>query len=145
VLTLYRIHPNQISTIRREQQRKSVWEIQSRLLQQLHVEPSEEEQSLHLDIGVGWHFAADEGRLNLTADWLNKLAGANDKTAVFPREGFRDVLAERWFLANLAAVREGMVSWKRYGKSGLASWGASRLRRQARLLLESMRHGKYGA
>jgi len=145
VLTLYRIHPNQISTIKREQQRKAVWEIQSRLLQQLYVEPSEEEKFLHLEIGVGWHFAADVVSLDLTEGWLKKLAGANDKTAVFPREGFRGVLAERWFLANLAAVRVGMVSWKRYGKSGLASWGASRLRRQARLLLESMRHGKYGA
>lgn len=145
VLTLYRIHPNQISTIRREQQRKSVWEIQSRLLKQLHVAPSEEERSLHLEIGVGWYFGADEARLNLTEEWLNKLASANDKTAVFPLEGFRDVLAERWFLANLGAVREGMVSWKRYGQSGLAISGASRLRRLARLLFESMRHGKYGA
>jgi len=145
VLTLYRIHPNQISTIRREQQRKSVWEIQSRLLKQLHVAPSEEEKSLHLDIGVGWHFGTDEARLNLTEGWLNKLASANDKTAVFPLEGFRDVLAERWFLANLGAVRERSVSWKRYGQSGLAIAGTSRLRRLARLFIESMRHGKYGA
>lgn len=142
VLTLYRIHPNQISTIRREQQRKSVWEIQFRLLKQLYVAPSEEEKTLHLDIGAGWHFVADEAQLNLTEEWLNKLAGANDKTAVFPKEGFRDVLAERWFLANLEAVRGGKTSWRRYGKSGLISMGASRLRRQARLLLESVRHGK---
>lgn len=142
VLTLYRIHPNQISTIRREQQRKSVWEIQSRLLKQLRVDPSEQEKALHLDIGVGWHFLADEAQLNSTEEWLNKLAAANENTGVFPREGFRRVLAERWFLANLAVVREGMISWKHYGKSGLASRGASRLRRQARLLLESMRHGK---
>lgn len=142
VLTLYRIHPNQISTIRREQQRKSVWEIQSRLLKQLHVAPSEQEKALHLDIGVGWHFVVDEAQLNRTEEWLNKLAAANENTEVFPRDAFRRVLAERWFFANLAPVREGMVSWKRYGKSGLSSWGASRLRRQARLLLESMRHGK---
>lgn len=142
VLTLYRIHPNQISSIKREQQRKSVREIQLRLLRLLNVEPSEVEMLLHLDVGVGWHFAADERRLNLTEVWLNKLAAANDITSVFPLDGLRDVLAERWFLANMAAVRQGVVSWKRYCKSGLASEGSSPRRRQLRLILESLRHGK---
>lgn len=118
-----------------------MWEIQSRLIEQLHVAPSEEEKSLHQDIGAGWHFGGGEARLNLTESWLNKLASANDKTAVFPLKAFREVLAERWFLANLAAVREGSVSWERYGQSGLALSGASRLRRLARLFLESMRRG----
>jgi len=142
VLTLYRIHPDQISTIKREQQKKAVWAIQSRSIQQLHVEPSDEEKSLHLDIGVRWHFVADNERVDLTEDWLGKLGSANDRWQVFPTNGFRHVLAERWFLANLAAVREGKTSWKRYGRSVLSSWEPLRLRRQARLLLASMRHGK---
>ena len=142
VLTLYRIHPNQISTIKHEQQKKAVWAIQSRLLQQLQIDPSTEDEALHLDIGVGWHFKADKERLNITEKWLIKLADANDKFQVFPRHGLRHVLAERWFFANLAAVREGQTSWRRYAKSALSSWEPLRLRRQARLLLESMRHGK---
>ena len=145
VLTLYRIHPNQISAIRHEQQRKSVWKIQSRLLHQLHIYPTDEEKLLHLDIGVGWHFDADKVRHKLTEHWLNKLVNANDKTAVFPREGFRDVIAERWFLANLVAVRKGTASWKHYGKSKLSSSRASRLVRLARLLSLSVRYGNHGA
>ena len=144
VLTLYRVHPNQISTIKHEQQKKSVWEIQLRLLRQLHLAPSEEERSLHLDLGVGWNFPTDEVQLDLTEDWLNKLANANDKNTVFPRDGFRAVLAERWFLSNLAAIRAEKTSWKRYGKSALTSWGTLKLRRQASLILVSIRHGKYG-
>lgn len=142
VLTLYRIHPNQISKIKSEEQKKAVWAIQSRLLQQLQIEPSEEEKSLHLDIGVGWHFVASKERVELTEAWLVKLACANDRSQVFSIEGFRQVLAERWLFANLPAVRSGLTSWRRYGKSMLSSWEPLRLRRQARLLFDSMRHGK---
>jgi hypothetical protein len=142
VLTLYRVHPTQISTIKKEQQKKAVWAIQSRLLQQLQVEPSEEEISLHYDIGVRWHFAGEKERVGVTEDWLLKLESANERWQVFPREGFRQALAERWFLANLAAVRAGQVSWRQYGKSLVSSWEPLRFRRKARLLLESMRHGR---
>lgn len=141
-LTVYRIHPTQITKIKREQQRKSVWEIQLRLLEQLQINPSEEEKLLHLEIGVGWCFSSDKMRLSFTEDWLNKLASANEKTEVFPPERFRDVLEQRWFLANLGTVRGGAVSWTRYGQSGLAIAGASRFRRLARILFESMRYGK---
>ena len=142
VLTLYRIHPNQISTIKHEQQQKAVWSIQLQLLQQLHIDPSTEDQALHLDIGANWHFKPDKGRLDATEAWLIKLADANHKSQVFPIDSLKLVLAERWFFANLAAVRKGQTNWRRYSKSVLGSWAPLRLRRQARLLWESIRHEK---
>lgn len=134
VLTLYRIHPNQISAMRREQQRKAVWEIQSRLLRQLCVEPTEEEKLLHLDIGEGWKFLADKVRLDQTEDWLHKLKKANHKAAVFPKDGFLKTLSERWFLANHGAVGAGGGSWARYSNSSLACEGLTSLRRYIRFL-----------
>lgn len=134
VLTLYRIHSGQISTAKREQQSKSIWEIQSRLLRQLCVEPTEEEKLLHLDIGVGWNFLADKVRLDQTEEWLHKLEKANHKEAVFPKDGFRNVLSERWFLANRAAVGVGGGSWTRYSSSILACQDPVTLRRYIRFL-----------
>lgn len=142
VLTLYRIHPNQTSTIRHEQQQKAVWTIQSQLLQQLQIDPSTEDQALHLDVGVNWHFKPDKVRLDATEAWLTKLADANHKSEVFPIDGLKHVLAERWFLANLSVVRKGQANWRHYSKSILGSWAPLRLGRQARLLWESIRHGK---
>ncbi|SFL47026.1 Glycosyl transferase family 2 [Desulfomicrobium norvegicum] len=140
VHTLYRIHANQITTIKSNHQLAAVWAIQTRLLQQLQVEPTAAEKALHLDIGVGWHFLADKERLEFTEAWLVKLAAANDSLQVFPKDGFRCVLAERWLLANFAALRSEQTSWRRYGKSLLSNWEPRRMRKQARLLFESMRH-----
>lgn len=142
VLTLYRIHPNQTSTIKHEQQQKAVWTIQLQLLQQLQIDPSTKDQALHLDIGASWHFKPDNERLDATEAWLIKLADANIKSQVFPIDSLKRVLAERWFFANLAVVRVGQTNWKHYGKSILSSWTPLRLRHQARLLWESIRHGK---
>lgn len=140
VLTLYRIHTNQITTINCKKQDAAVWAVQARLLQQLQIEPTAAEKSLHLDIGVGWRFLADKERLALTEAWLVKLAAANDNLQVFPKDGFRRVLAERWLLANFAAVRSEQTSWRRYGKSPLSDWEPRRMRKQVRLLFEYMRH-----
>lgn len=134
VLTFYRIHSGQISTAKREQQVKSVWEIQSRLLRQLCVEPTKEEKLLHLDIGVGWKFLADKVRLDQTEEWLHKLEKSNHMAAVFPKDGFRNVVSERWFLANLAAVGVGGGSWARYSSSILACQDPITLRRYIRFL-----------
>lgn len=142
ILTLYRMHPNQISKIKSEQQKVAVWAIQSRLLRQLGIEPTEDEKALHLDVGVGWRFLADKDRLEFTEKWLVKLEEANSLLQVFPREGFRRVLAERWYLANFAAVRSGQTSWRRYGESELSVWEHLRFRRQVRLFLGSLCHAQ---
>lgn len=141
VLTLYRIHPNQISTIKRVQQKKSVWAIQSRLLEQLQIDASEDEKALHLDIGAGWVFTADDTRVDATEGWLVRLADANDRFSVFPVDGFRRVLAERWFLANHAAARGGRGGLSRYRKSVISAWEPLWLRRQTRLLLDAVLYG----
>lgn len=117
---------------KREQQSKSVWEIQSRLLRQLCVEPTDEEKLLHLDIGVGWKFLEDKFRLDQTEEWLHKLQKANHKAAVFPQDGFRKVLSERWFLANLATVNAAGGSWARYSRSPLAYEDQTTLRHYIR-------------
>lgn len=140
VLTFYRIHSDQITTIKSEHQQSAVWAIQAKLLQNLQIYPTVAEKALHLDIGVGWLYLADKERLEFTEAWLVKLAEANDRLQVFPKDGFRRVLAERWFLANFAVVRSRQASWKRYGKSLLSAWEPRRMQKQARLVFEYMRH-----
>lgn len=136
VLTLYRVHPNQISNIKREKQINSIWEIQSRLLHELRIQPNDKEKLLHLDIGVGWHFESNKEIINSTENWLLKLANANDKMNVFPKDGFYKVLANRWSFTIHSAISDGLETWSRFGKSELIKYDLVNLRRQTRLLYD---------
>ena len=140
VLTLYRLHSKQTSKKSLDLQMASVWSIQARLLKQLNLEPSEEQKTLHLGLGVGCNYAPDKYRLDLTEDWLYKLAKANDSSLIFPQSSFCKLLAHQWFAANYAVVCAGNEDWRRYGKSLLSKWNKQSMRRKARLLLSSTLH-----
>jgi len=120
VLTLYRTHPNQTSIHRAEMQNDAIWSVQLRLLGSLEISPTEEEKSIHLDIGVRWKFAGTRDSVLRARDWLEKLDHANKRTRAFPQPAFQRVLIERWLSVCQAATREGMFAWSTFWKSSLS-------------------------
>lgn len=140
VLTYYRVHPAQTSTSNSVKQRASVWITQSRLLAQMGIAASEEEKELHLNIGAGWRFLPDLSQLEATRDWLAKLEAANETMRIFPRDAFRRVLAERWFLAAMGASINGMAALKSYWGTPLSHWVDKRHKRMVRLVWSCLRH-----
>jgi glycosyltransferase involved in cell wall biosynthesis len=119
-LTQYRIHGNQTSVMRAEQQKIAVWKIQSRLIAQLGLTASNEEKLIHLEIGAAWHFSGEKVSVFAAKQWLEKLAATNRKVEFFPEPAFQQVLAERWAAICKAATRQGFYAWKIFWNSPLS-------------------------
>jgi glycosyltransferase involved in cell wall biosynthesis len=134
VLTYYRIHQKQTSKKQLAKQEQAVWLIQSRQLLDLGIRPSEEEKSLHMSIGVGWRFESKRSSALKTEKWLCKLVNANKVYSLYPDKGFRQVIAQRWFLANYACSFHGFRTLLNYLKSPLISTEPRLARRVLRLL-----------
>ena len=126
VLTLYRVHSDQISHGDPCKAKRAVWEVQRRQLLNLGVTPTELEKELHLTIGVGWHFLGDRRFVDACAAWLHRLSDANGCAKVYPEEAFKSVLAERWYGICRAASRHGFFAWRQFWDSPLAGeWNMS--------------------
>lgn len=141
-LTLYRIHSAQTSIVKAEKQQLAVWAVQKRMLDELAVDPTEDEKRLHLDIGVRWCFEPSMERLMASEAWLLKLEAANRFRKVFPENAFRSVLAERWALAAMGAAPNGIKTWLAYRRSVLSQWAQKRLWRLARVFSSCVWHGR---
>jgi glycosyltransferase involved in cell wall biosynthesis len=140
VLTLYRIHPMQTSVMKAQQQKDSVWAIQSHMLMQLGIEATPEEAQLHLDIGVGWRYLPTMERVKASEHWLIRIEEANRETGIFPEAGLRKVLAERWMLAAGALASKGLIAWFVYHRSKLSHWAEKRAWRAVRLFARCTLH-----
>ncbi len=123
-LTLYRLQPQQYSsgaTYKRDLT-EMVWGIQSRLLRDLGISPSEKQKKLHLDMGVRWSFSGEESVIQEAAEWLVLLHEANLKNHVYEETSFRSVLLERWGLIFGAYEGSPLESWKLYRKNPASKW-----------------------
>lgn len=142
VLTFYRIHPAQTSTLKLEKQQAAIWAIQNRMLDQLGIVPTEDDMRLHLDIGVGWRFQPDMERVKDSERWLLRLEEANSSRRIFPEYAFRRVLAERWLYVVSAAASHGLNAWVVYHRSEVSRWAEKRLWRLSRLFVRCIQYGR---
>lgn len=138
VLTGYRVHASQTSVMKAEKQRQSVWAIQERILTQLGITPTQEEKQLHLDIGVGWRFLCERGRVVASEQWLLKLERANRKMAVFSHTEFKTVLAERWRHICRGASGLGLQTWKLFNTSPIKEWAPAAVNAPFKLFVRSL-------
>lgn len=95
VLTHYRIHDQQISTLRRERQRAAIEGIQRRQLLRLGLEPSPAEWVLHNLVGASWGSGLGSHELAEAEDWLHRLRTANRATRVYEERAFDSVVGQR--------------------------------------------------
>ena len=142
VLTRYRVHQMQTSVVKVEQQKRSVWSIQNRMLGQLGITPTDDEMQLHLDVGAGWRFLPAMDRVTASESWLRKIEAANHVRRVFPKAALRRVLAERWRLVAGGAASNGLKAWVAYHRSDLSGFADRKVWRSARLLLKCLIHGR---
>jgi hypothetical protein len=140
VLTLYRIHVMQTSVINAEKQRASVWEIQNRLLKSLGIDATEQEKEIHLDIGVNWCCQPDIRVVKNAELWLLKIETANRLKQIFPENGLRSVLAERWMLIARSLASRGFIACSIYHRSQISHWADKRLWRTMSLFAKCIHH-----
>lgn len=119
VLTLYRIHKNQASTVLSDNQKYAVWEIQKRQLSLLKIVPNDEEKMIHLQIGIEWFYSGTDIAVLRSKNWLEKLATSNLHHRVFPEPFFSDLLAEKWKNSCYGATLKGRFIWKTFKGSPL--------------------------
>ncbi len=119
VLTLYRFHEGQTSMAKTEQQKRSVWQVQSRLMELLVIDPNEQEKAIHLDLGLHRRFEGSRESVEKARLWLEKLGHANKQFHVFPEPAFTQMLVERWHIVCRAAVRNGLYAWTTFRDSPL--------------------------
>jgi glycosyltransferase involved in cell wall biosynthesis len=136
VLVRYRVHQQQTSLLKSEQQRSAIWKVQDRMLKRLGITAGAREKSLHLDIGFGWRFEGSRDSVLAAKSWLERLASANATTSAFPEPAFQQVLAERWLGVCQSATAEGMFAWRTFWSSELAATARLSISARCRFLLK---------
>jgi len=119
VLTLYRLHTDQVTAVHKQKQIDISWEIQREQLQALGIIPTEEERIIHMSLsGFIQHTFEIPDRLHEAAGYLTKLDKANNKQKIYDKKIFRQVLLEKWVGAsssNLSSAKLLVTSfWMRF-------------------------------
>ena len=126
VLTLYRLHPGQMSHGLAEVQQYFVWKIQERQLRALGAVASDEQRAIHLTIGVQWRSSGSVEFVRSAGAWLQEIARANFRTKALPHDALLAVLAERWVFLCDSVAGQGFSGWTLFRSSRISShatWG----------------------
>lgn len=94
VLLYYRIHPNQISSAKRQAQIEETMEIQDKQLKRLGLSPSHSELVIHLSLGLG--LLPHKSLLPRVEKWLLALKTANSLIHYYPEPAFSRLLDRIW-------------------------------------------------
>lgn len=119
VLTIYRLHSNQVTETYKQSQIDITWKIQKEQLLKLGIIPSKDEREIHLSLsGFIQNTFKDPAKLLEAKGYITKLNDANKKCKIYTQKVFRNVLLERWLAAsssNLSSVRLVLISyWMRF-------------------------------
>jgi hypothetical protein len=123
VLSLYRLHPDQLSVASNDQNAESTRRIQSRLLQDLGVDAASSDLALHFSL-VAPELRPSGVSLGRVAAWLEGLAKANLATSAFPEPAFQDQLVSIW-RSNSRATPDRSVRLRLPATTG-GSWRIAR-------------------
>lgn len=119
VLTLYRVHGNSETALRRETQQKALAEIVRNRLARLGIEATPADLLFHRK-----NRAADPAAAPLflaqKAAWLSRLIEANDRTGVYGAGIFTRVVRKIWLEACYGNSRAGLASWHAFWRSKLS-------------------------
>lgn len=138
VLTLYRVHESQLSTVKAEQLKRVAWNVQLRLIEMLVPDPNEQERAIHLNLGVNRRFEGSRPSVEQARHWLEKLGHANRQSHVFPEPAFTQVLVANWLKVCQAAVRNGLYAWTTFRDSPLSKHGGITTLASTKLFVRSV-------
>lgn len=104
VLVDYRVHPSQTASKKSTPQQANSLKVRKKILRKLKIKASSEQILLHNEI-ASWRKIDDFRQLR---QWLNTLAGQNEKIGLFDQKALNDVLVEKW-LGMLALHQKSLV------------------------------------
>ena len=135
VLYRYRRHPMQVTEVLKEQQHRFARQIRLRQLEELGLQPSDDELSLHESICT-WKVEGDKQWVMKIEDWLVKLKATNLRNGKYPKSAFARVLADYWFAACTRNARLGLWTYKTFLGSPLATDSNLGTRRKLKFLVK---------
>lgn len=140
ILTYYRIHSAQTSNAMAEKQLDYIWRVQKRMLDGIGIVVSEQEQSIHLAIGVGWASKLDLKEFCKLENWLLKIHNANLFNKALPPKALKKVIGDRFYVA-YCAVSKRIDSKEEASKilinSKISKWNGKMLLRAIKSVLKA--------
>lgn len=119
VLVRYRLHSQQISSIKQNEQLETVRKIRFKQIRNLGILPSKEEMDIHESLCKRKFIHTYEFIENVQA-WLRKLKEANAELHYFPEPIFSHMLSQLWFDICYSAEKKGLDGSKVFWKSPLS-------------------------
>lgn len=101
VLTIYRLHPGQVTETYKQKQMNIAWEIQQGQLSDLGVFPNEEERTIH--VGLSYlipNTFENPDILPVVSRYINQLHKANQEQKLYSKKSLQKVLLEKWRFAS---------------------------------------------
>jgi glycosyltransferase involved in cell wall biosynthesis len=110
VLTIYRLHENQVTEVHKQKQLDISWQIQKWRLLELGILPTEKERILHMSLsGFIQNTFEDPDKLFEASDYLIKLDNLNHKYKIYDKKNFREVLWGKWVGASRSWSSSGRL------------------------------------
>lgn len=135
VLYRYRSHSMQVTKVQKQQQQWFARQIRLQQLEELGLQPSDDEISLHESICT-WQVEGDKERVKKIEDWLVKLKSTNLRNGKYPKTAFARVLADYWFAACTRNARLGLWTYKTFLGSPLATDASMRASHKLKFLVK---------
>lgn len=122
ILVFYRIHPEQIGTMKARDQQAMADNIRLRQLAKLGIEPNDHERELHNSIAKS-QFLDSSVEFAEVENWFLKLIQANNKTNYLPKVEFGKSLERRWWAVCRSNAAAGLAAWRAYIESPISRLG----------------------
>lgn len=122
-LTLYRVHPNQISARREAAQRQAEWAVHERQLIRLGVAVGERERAIHTWLARSELRFQDMGTVTEVGDWLRMLMDANLESRVYPQAALERFVQRLWYVTCAMNTRFGFQVSRLYSEAPFGGRG----------------------
>jgi glycosyltransferase involved in cell wall biosynthesis len=119
VLYRYRCHSMQVTDRERDRQDRFARQIRLQQLEDLGLEPTEDEIKLHESICT-WQLEGDQDWVKKVEAWLVKLKSINLKNRKYPSSAFARVVGDYWFAVCTRNARLGLWAYKTFVASPVA-------------------------
>jgi glycosyltransferase involved in cell wall biosynthesis len=119
VLLLYRMHPAQISSDKKEEQLNSDLAIKLNLYKEIGLETEENEYGIIKEL-ASYSFPANKEFVTNANNWFNKIRLFNEDKKYCDHNLLMQVLSEKWYEVCLKTGQKGLWNWSVYFNSPLS-------------------------
>jgi glycosyltransferase involved in cell wall biosynthesis len=115
VLYRYRQHGKNVGRIYNVAQKRNSEKVRMMLLNNLDIQPSEEEFLIHNILANG--YSADKGYIEKAYLWLDKIKKINEEKKIYTESSLEKEIGRRWFKLCYNSASLGLKIWDIYHKS----------------------------